>query len=155
MIELPIRDLSRNQRKRVQDTDGHRFAKAINNVAEEVVAEEYDVSTFTDAEWYDCVDKDSGTKYEVKSTSSRIGDDYPAKGRFRLWKAQHLSLAISEGQNMAWYAFVFLDESTGTLKIQRRKPTTVTKIVNERGGWYDSGHSSKGKQYKLPVSEVF
>jgi len=117
MIELPIRDLSRNQQRRLQES------KAFDALAEDLVAEEYQVNQFTDAEWYDAADDDTGTKYEVKSTSSVIGDKYPSVGRFRLWKAQHLSLAISEGsgQGTAWYAFVFLDESDGTIKIPASK----------------------------------
>lgn len=145
MIELPIRRLPRNQQQRVQ-------GDAFDSLAEELVAEEYGVSEFNDAEWYDCLDRDSGVKYEVKSTSTEIRS---GPGRFRLWKQQHRSMTTSEGQqSTAWYAFVLLDLEEGSIKIQRRKPSTVTRILNERGGWNQSGHESKGKQHKMPISAV-
>lgn len=150
MRELPIRSLSRSQQRRVQDRDQHRFARAFNNVAEEIVAEEFGLSTFNDAGWYDLEVPETGTKYEVKSTSSEVGDKYPGTGRFRLWRSQHRSLTASEGAGMAWYAFVVLDEDAGSIKIQRRRPTTVTRLVNERGGWNDAGHERYSEQHKLP-----
>jgi hypothetical protein len=72
-----------------------------------------------------------------------------------VWEQQHRSLTAAEGANMAWYAFVLLDERDGTLKIQRRKPSTVTRIVNKRGGWNESGHEGmESRQMKLPYSAV-
>lgn len=150
MIELRIRSLTRNEKNRLQ-----RGGKAFDQLAEELVADEYGLSPFTDAEWYDAVDEDSNTKYEVKSTQETVGDSYSNPGRFRLFKGQHRSLTASEGQGMAWYAFVLLAESEGVIRIQRKKPTTVTKIIRRRGGWNRSGHASKGKQHKVPISEVF
>jgi len=149
MIELPIRRLPRNQRQRVQ---GDEF----DSLAEELVAEEYGLSEFTDADWYDCVDRDSGVKYEVKSTSSEINSSrYRARGRFRLWQEQHRSMAASQGANgVGWYAFVLLELDEGVIRIQRRKPSTITRIVNDRGGWNQSGHETKGKQHKIPISSV-
>jgi len=145
VIELPIRRLPRNQQQRVQ-------GDAFDELAETLVAEEFDLSQFTDADWYDCVDRDSGVKYEVKSTSDEIRS---GPGRFRLWQQQHRSMTTSEGQNStAWYAFVLLDLEDGVIKIQRRKPSTVTRILNQRGGWNQSGHESKGRQHKVPIWAV-
>lgn len=64
-------------------------------------------------------------------------------------------MTAAQGAGAAWYAFVLLDLDDGVIRIQRRRPSTVTKIVNDRGGWNRSGHESKGKQHKLPFSEVF
>ena len=145
MIELPIRSLGRSQQRRVQ---GDEF----DQLAESLVAEEFGLSEFNDAEWYDAVLKSTGAKYEVKSTSSRIRS---GAGRFRLWEGQHRSMTAAEGQNAAWYAFVLLDTDDGVIRIQRRRPSTVTGIINDRGGWNRSGHESKGRQHKLPINEVF
>ena len=148
MIEIPIRNLSRNQRRRLQES------KAFGQLAEELVAEEFDLSEFNNADWYDCVNKDTGTKYEVKSTAEQIGSKYPGTGRFRLWKDNHRSIAASDGQGTAWYAFVLLSESDGSIKIQRRKPSTVSEVVRDRGGWNTSGHARGQKQHKIPYPEV-
>jgi hypothetical protein len=145
MIELPIRRMSRKRKSKVQ---GDNF----DGFAESLVAEEYGLSELTDSDWYDCVLRSTGTKYEVKSTSSRIRS---GPGRFRLWEQQHRSLTTAEGQNAAWYAFVLLDLDDGVVRIQRRRPSTVTGIINGRGGWNRSGHQSKGRQHKLPIDEVF
>ena len=144
MIELSIRQLPRSHQRKVQ---GDLF----HELAETIVAEEFGLSEFNDSEWYDCILKSTGTKYEVKSTSDRIRS---GKGRFRLWESQHRSLTAAEGQNMAWYAFVLLDTSDGVIRIQRMRPSTVTGIIRDRGGWNRSGHS-KGKQHKLPIGAVF
>ena len=119
--------------------------------AEQFVAREYDLDHTPEAEWYDCINPRTGTKYEVKSTSDMIGDEYPEEGRFRLWEEQHRSLTAAEGQNAAWYVFLV---DGGDMR--RVKPSTVTQWVNSRGGWNRAGHTRRdGKQHKLPVSEVF
>lgn len=147
---IPIRDLSRGQRRDVQRST------EFDDVAEEIVAEVYGLSGLTrDPDWWDLYLKSTGTKYQVKSTSTQIGEDYPAKGRFRVWKGQTRSLMASDAQGTAWYAFVLLDERDGVLRIQRKKPGTVWRIVQDLGGWMPSGHDSMGQQHKLPFSEVF
>lgn len=148
MIEIDPRNLSRAQRRKLQNS------KSFGSLAEELVAEEYDLSEFNDAGWYDCHDEDTGAKYEVKSTSSEIGDKYPSTGRFRLWQDNHRSLAASNAQGTAWYAFVYLHERDGLIKIRRREPQTVTRIVHKRGGWDESGHERGERQKKLPPSAV-
>lgn len=143
------RDLSRGQQRDLQ-----REA-AFDELAEEIVAEEYGLEHVgVDAEWFDARHPDRPTKYEVKSTSSTVGDQYPGDGRFRVWEGQTRSLVASDANGSAWYAFVLFDEDAGLLRIQRRRPSTVLGIVNERGGWNQSGHESMGRQHKLPWSEV-
>lgn len=148
MIEMSPRDLTRHQQRQLQSS------KSFGNLAEELVAEEFGLSEFNDAGWYDCQDEDSGIKYEVKSTSSEIGNKYPSVGRFRLWQDNHRSLASSHAGNSAWYAFVYLDEKNGLIKIRRRRPPTVTRIIHERNGWNHSGHKRGERQVKLPPSAV-
>ena len=131
--------------------------------AEEYVANSYDLEHVPNvSEWYDCVHPFTGTKYEVKSTEKRIGDDYPADGRFRLWEDQHRSLAGAEGaeNQTAYYAFVLLDDGGDVVDVQRRHPSTVTRILDERtddgSPWNQAGHTERdGAQYKLPYTEVF
>ncbi|MFC3476120.1 hypothetical protein [Halobacterium litoreum] len=144
---VDLRDLSRAQR-REYDTDRE-------TVAEELVAEVYGARHRPDREdWFDVVDEDASTKYEVKSTSVEIGDEYPAPGRFRLWRAQLRSLIASDAGATAWVAFVLFDEDAGRAVIQRRRPSTVWNIVDRRGGWNESGHEDWGRQHKLPFDEV-
>jgi len=104
--------------------------------------------------WYDAIHPETGTKYEVKATSRRLDDG--STGRFRLWEGQHRSLVASDAQATAWYAFVRLSQSGDVLDVQRRRPSTVTRLVRERGGWYDAGHEGKdGRQFKLAHDAVF
>jgi len=144
---VDLRDLSRKQRR--------QYDQDRETVAEQLVAELFDLRHAPDrAHWFDAVLEDRGTKYEVKSTSVRIGDDYPADGRFRLWRAQLRSLLSSDAQGTAWVAFVLFDEDAGVAHIQRRRPSTVWRIVRERGGWNDSGHDRYDEQHKLPFDAV-
>jgi hypothetical protein len=147
-VVLDPRDLSRGQQRRLQREAS--FA----DVAEEIVAEEYGLDGLgLDPDWWD-LRTESGTKYQVKSTSTEIGEKYPGSGRFRVWQGQHRSLVASDAVGTAWYAFVLLDEDRGVLRIQRRRPSTVGRIVRERGGWNRSGHESQGRQHKLPWETV-
>lgn len=151
MITINLRNLSRNER---QQLGGE--GNPIGDLAEQLVADEYGLNRFNDASWFDATDESgSGARYEVKSTAKRIGDDYPADGRFRLWEEQHRSLTTAEGQNMAWYAFVLLDQEAGEIMIQRKRPSTVTQIIQSRGGWNAAGHGGRDdRQHKVPYSAV-
>ncbi|WP_121822828.1 hypothetical protein [Halostella salina] len=133
-----------------------RANEAQGEFATEAVADRYGLVVENGlVDWYDAVNDGTGTKYEVKSTSKRIGDDYPAAGRFRLWRDQHRSLQASDASGVAWYAFVLLDDDGNVVEIQRRKPATVGAIVRERGGWNLAGHTERdGPQHKLPWTEV-
>lgn len=145
---VDLRDLTERQRRMYGD--GERAV-----VAEQLVAEVFGARHAPDREdWFDVVDEDRATKFEVKSTSVRIGDDHPAPGRFRLWRAQIRSLIASDAGATAWVAFVLFDEDQGTATIQRRRPSTVWDVVAARGGWNDSGHAEWGKQHKLPYDDV-
>lgn len=128
------------------DYDGGRGATATR-----AVAERYNL-TVDSAPWYDAV-SDTGTKYEVKATSRQLADG--STGRYRLWESQHRSLVASDAQATAWYAFVLLTRSGQVMAIQRRRPSTVTQLVNERGGWYDAEHTGMdGRQFKLAHTAV-
>lgn len=129
-------------------------------VAEEVVADAWELLEHAadEAFWYD-VRADLGsrsTKGEVKSCQLRVGvdDDYPADGRFRIRRDQHRSLVASDAQATAWYFFVVFDNARERIIIQRRRPTTVTRLVDERGGWNESGHSEFDEEYKMPIEAV-
>jgi len=92
-----------------------RGADAVRRAAERYG---FDVES---ARWYDGIGP-SGTKYEVKSTSGR---------GYRIWRDQHRSLTSAPS---AWYVFVFDG------RIVKRRPSTVTRYVNDAGGWVKSGH---------------
>ncbi|WP_380681109.1 hypothetical protein [Salinigranum sp. GCM10025319] len=121
--------------------------------AEQLVASRYNLDHVpNEADWYDCVNPRTGTKYEVKSTHETLASG--ASGRFRLWEDQHHSLTVSDGQATAWYAFVLLSRTGEVVDVRRMKPSTVTEIVG--GDWNRAGHSERdGRQYKLPADEVF
>jgi len=123
--------------------------------AEQVVADEFEVEHVPgESEWYDCVDPNTGTKYEVKSTHETVSDG--ATGRFRLWADQHRSLAAADGQATAWYVFVLLDDDGNVADLRRTRPSTVTKLVHQQGGtWNRSGHDRGSEQHKIPWTEVF
>lgn len=149
-VEIPIRRLSRGQQEKLQRT------KSFDELAEELVHDEFDLEGLgLNPEWWDLRHPSRPTKYEVKSTATSIGQKYPGDGRFRVWESQTRSLIASDANAVAWYAFVLLDENVGAIRIQRMKPSTVNSIVQERGGWNNSGHESMGKQHKIPWRRVF
>lgn len=144
------RSLSRNQQERLQRS------KSFGDVAEEIVAEEYDLEGLSlDAEWWDLRHPSRPAKYEVKSTSTTVGEKYPGDGRFRVWESQTRSLLSSDARGVAWYVFVLMDEEAGVLRMRKAKPSTVSRWVRERGGWNKSGHESMGRQHKIPRWVVF
>jgi hypothetical protein len=123
-------------------------AKAQGEFATEAVVDEYDlIKDNATADWFDAR-APSGARYEVKSTTVKIGDD-DRPGRFRLWKDQHESLQGYRSQGTAWYAFVLLDDGR-VVDIQRRKPQTVTKAVEKVGGgeWNEANHHDRYSQQK-------
>jgi hypothetical protein len=85
------------------------------------------------ARWYDGV-SESGTKYEVKSTTGR---------GFRIWKDQHDSLRAADARGTAWYVFVEMTDRGGISRMMKRKPRTVTRYVEAAGGWNVSGHARR------------
>lgn len=148
---IPIRSLSKTQRRKLHQGDH-------GEVAEELAADEFGLlHRAREEEWYDvrAADRESrSTKGEVKSCREEVGEKYPAAGRFRLRRDQHRSLTASDGQGTAWYIFVLWRESTGDVVLQRRRPSTVTQIVADRGGWNRAGHEEFDEQHKLSVEEV-
>lgn len=145
-VTVDPRNLTRSQQRDLQRTE------SFGELAEDIVETVWNLEDES-GEWYDLTHPTTGARYEVKSTSSEIGDKYPGDGRFRVWESQTKSLLASDRTNVAWYVFVFMDEDAGLLRIQRRKPSTVQKIVRKSGGWNQSGHSM-GRQYKLPYRDV-
>lgn len=145
MIEIPIRSMSRGEKRKLQSA-------SFGDLAESFVVHEYGYQSDNSSEsWFDAIHPNTGAKIEVKSTSTKIGKKYPGDGRFRLWENQHKSLVASDRSGVAWYAFVLLDADDAVLKIQRRKPSTVTRLVRARGGWNKAGHRDRsGRQHKLP-----
>lgn len=122
--------------------------------AEEQVAREFDLAHVpNEAEWYDCVNPRTGTKFEVKSATREL--DSGAAGRFRLWEDQHRSLVASDAQGTAWYVFVVLGSGGAIEAVERMHATTVTELVNDAGGWNRAGHDEReSRQLKLPIDEV-
>lgn len=152
--EINPRNLSRGQREKFGKAED--FRGSFEDLAEEIVAEEYGLKgTGDDDNWWDLRHPDRPTKYQVKSTETRIGDKYPADGRFRIWESQMRSMVGSDARGAAWYAFVLWVPDDGKLYIQRRKPGTVLQIINDRGGFNKSGHANMKGQHKLPWHEVF
>lgn len=137
--------------------------------AELLVAEIFDVRHDNSEAWYDAKHPSTGTKYETKSTHETVENpETEVTGRFRLWEAAHRRIAGAEGaeDQTAWYAFVLFEgdsdpiESSQPTRLRRMHPSTVTSILRERGppeddvAWSPSGHQSKGRQHKLPWTEV-
>jgi hypothetical protein len=111
-----------------------------------------------EASWYDCRNAATGTKHEVKSTHETISGAHndAGEGEFRLWADQHKSLLASDAAGVAWYDFVLLDGSGNVVDHQKRKPSTVSTLVRENGGWRPAGHADRdGLQCTLPHSVVF
>lgn len=147
-VVLSMDELSRGQQQRLRSGE-------TSDLAEELVAEVFGLAHRPDrAEWYDAVLESTGTKYEVKSCLRDVGEEYPAAGRFRVRRDQTRSLTASSSSGAAWYAFVLVDYDAGAIHIQRRKPTTVSRIVRERGGWNQAGHAEFDEQHKLPIPTV-
>ncbi|RYJ12756.1 hypothetical protein ELS19_01400 [Halogeometricum borinquense] len=149
-------DVTRSDMRRID-----KHAQGDNGeYAERLVAAHYGVEHAPDeASWYDCVNRDTGTKFEVKAAQTVIdGRDetsfVPVEGRFRLWKSQTRSLVNSDAQNTAWFVFVLLDRDGSPLEMRRMRPSTVWSLVQEEGGWYDSGHE-KGEQRKIYPADIF
>jgi len=126
--------------------------------AEKLVAELVDGNHAPDrADWFDVVVDRRSTKIEVKSAHLNVGDEYPAEGRFRLWRSQLRSLVASRfaGETgTTWVAFVLMDGDQ-PVDVRRMHASTARDLVEDTVGWGPSGHESQGEQAKLPIEEVF
>ncbi|QCC47433.1 hypothetical protein [Halobellus limi] len=137
-------------RRRANERQGEAAGKII---AAEVNGEHVPGESY----WYDVVTP-NGTKIEVKSTHTELDDG--SEGRFRLWEDQHTSLTSAEASGTAWYAFVLFSTDDEVVGIQRRKPSTVTRIVREIAledgePWSVAKHREReARQKKVPWSEV-
>jgi hypothetical protein len=133
-----------------------RLSRDPGELAETIAREQYDL-TGLDADFADLSAKTTSTVYEVKSTATTIGEQYREAGRFRLWKKQHEKLTRRDRTDTAFYIFVLFDVSSRppVAKLVRKDPSAIGRIVAGRGGFYDSGHASKGHQHKLPIDAVF
>lgn len=95
--------------------------------------------------WYDAINPRTGTKYEAKSGREKV----------RIWEDQHRSLVASDRAGTAWYAFVYVDAAGRVQEIQRRRPSTVTQLVEDAGGWVKSGHArTSDREKKLSIETV-
>ena len=114
---------------------------------ESYVKQRDDLEKCTENEWCDLVNPRTGSKHEVKVAA-------PGR-RFRIWEDNHRSLTASDGQNVAWYDFLVVTMDDRVVEGRRMKPSTVTQIVRDRGGWNTSGHARGSRQHKIPVGEIF
>lgn len=148
MTDLPPR---RRLRKINKQSEGDRA-----KLAELLVAEMYDLEHVgDDGDWYDAIHPTTSTKYQVKSTA--VERNVESASEFRLWEGDHRSLVASaaSGEGTAWYAFVLFGPNGGIVAVQRRQPSTVTRIVQENDGWRPAGHEDKdGRQSKLEYGKV-
>jgi hypothetical protein len=115
------------------------------STAEQAASEKYGFQRVSES-WYDGVNPQTGTKYEVKSGLNEI----------RFWEDQHRSLTASNNQNSARYVVVQTDRSGNIHRMMRKRPTTITRLVNEHGGWVESGHHrTNGREKYIPISDLF
>ena len=121
------------------------------DTAENFAAAQYDLELTPEADWYDAI-ADNGTKYEVKG--AELSKQSGRQGRFRIWEDNHRSLTFSNGKSNAWYVFVVIQNGR-VIDHRRTQPQTITRIINDRGGWNRSGHARGGRQHKLLISELF
>ena len=113
---------------------------------EDYVARRFELEECPENDWCDLVNPRTGTQWEVKVCQPNR--------RFRLWEDNHRSLTASDGQKTAWYYFIVVSKNGNIVDTQKRKPSTITRIVRERGGWNESGHERGSRQHKLPPSAV-
>lgn len=121
--------------------------------AEEWVAERYDLELAAGEGlpgWVDAYNPRTGARYQVKSAATR--DEGPP--RVRLWEDQHRAAVGYLAHAPAWYVFLRVDRLGRVLEHARRRPQTVTRTVNELGGWNQAGHEVRdARQLKAPVAE--
>lgn len=142
---MKTRELRRSESRDLSQRPGE--------LAERIASEEYGYRN-TPSDDFDG-ESDSGTTYECKSTASTLSQGQ--SGRFRLWKEQHTRLVRRDRNDSAYYIFVLFDveERPPVARMKRKDPAKIGAIVRGRGGFYDSGHASKGQQHKLPIEAVF
>ncbi len=146
-------DLTGSERRRLQREPDDDAEKAEMLVAELVDGRH----TPEETNWFDVRSAGGDTKIEVKSTHREIGKEYPAEGRFRLWRSQLRSLIASRyaGETgSTWVAFVLFGDS-GAPRVRRMHAQTVRDVVEETVGWGPSGHEEFDEQAKLPIESVF
>jgi len=122
------------------------------------VARRYGVSHRpNEAEWYDCRDPSSNTKYEAKTCQRVLSTGVP--GRFRVWKDQ-LERLEDEQQidgRAGWVVFGLLESDGERIaRYRRMQASTVLDLVEDRGGFNAASHEERdSRQHKLPWEAVF
>lgn len=149
-----ISDLPRSELRRIDEA-----SRGEDHVlAEKLVAALVDGTHAPDREdWYDVVVERTATKIEVKSAHKQVGDEYPAEGRFRLWRRQLRSLVASQfagDSGTTWVAFVLFDGDT-PVDVRRMHASTARELVEDTVGWGPSGHEEWDEQAKVPIGEIF
>lgn len=114
---------------------------------EQWVKQQYDLERCPDTRWCDLQNPRTGARHEVKVA-------LPNR-RFRVWKDNHRSLVSSNAAGTAWYDFLVMSRSGRITDHRRMQPTTVSRIVDELGGWNESGHARGSYQKKIPVAAIF
>ena len=114
---------------------------------EDYVRRRDDLEECSENDWCDLVNPRTNTKHEVKVAA-------PDR-RFRIWEDNHRSMVASDAGNVAWYQFLVVTMNGNVVEERKVKPSTVTTIVNERGGWNESGHVRGSRQHKIPVGDLF
>lgn len=116
--------------------------------AEKAAARKYGLQTKS-TENFDLVHPGNAFRYQVKSC--REYDKNGKPGRLRIWYDDYKAVASGNGT----FIFVTYNPENSSYPINRiwKVPARdVAKAVDD--DWYNSGHKHKGKQYKLPWSEV-
>lgn len=141
------------KRYELTQSDTAKLQKTPGKLSERLVAENYSGYSQFNVDDFDVAD--GGKLGEVKSTATKLSGGQA--GRFRLWKEQHQRLVRYDREHVGRYIFVLYDVSERPVvaRMKEKVPAAIGRTIAARGGFYDSGHESKGEQYKLPIDAVF
>lgn len=141
------------KRRELRRSESRDLSQRPGELAERLASEEYGYRN-TPSDDFDG-ESDSGAVYECKSTATELSGGQ--SGRFRLWKKQHERLVRRDRGGTAYYIFVLFDVSQRppVARMKRKKPAKIGRVVAGRGGFYSSGHATKGQQHKLSIESIF
>lgn len=112
--------------------------------AENAAARRWDLE-HTGHGFKDLWDPGAQTPYQVKAATERASGRPP---RVRLWEEDHQKMRRFNG----WYVFALYSRGGELEEMVRVLTGTVTKAVDDRGGWNRAGHRNmEGRQLKLKV----